>query len=516
MSLMSISTRGHRTARLVRRLLALSLVVLVATAVAGCQTAPTPTPIVQVVVITATPAPATAPVPTEKPAEGASLQVDGPAGSRTFSLEELKTLPVTEGWGGTKSSTGKITTPTLFRGVALEDLAKLAGTFDASTALNVVAKDGYATTFSYDQITTGAFTAFDPGTGDELKRAEPLKVIVAYERDGQPIPEESDGSLRLAIVTPKNDQVTDGHWAVKWVRQIVLKPASAEWTLHLEGAIVEEMDRNTFESGAAPNCHLAQWADADGKVWSGIPLYYLMGRVDDVVRHEGDAFDAPLAEKGYEVDVVAADGYKVTFDSAWLTYNKTVILAIFVDGEPLPEDVFPLRLVGSSLKKSEMVGAVAQIVLHVDQVGAAVPEPTTDEDEPTATEDSSAAGKPDVAALQAGTLHTYGKLAMPIAYTQEELVQLGMTKLTAEHPKKGPTEYEGVLLTTLLERSQPEAGATVVVFTASDGYSAEVPLADVLACADCLVILDGEGFALIMPGQSSGAWVKDVRLIEVK
>ena len=41
------------------------------------------------------------------------------------------------------------------------------------------------------------------------------------------------------------------------------------------------MDKATFESGAAPGCHGTTWTDAQGHVWTGIPLWYLVGNVDD-------------------------------------------------------------------------------------------------------------------------------------------------------------------------------------------------------------------------------------------
>jgi DMSO/TMAO reductase YedYZ molybdopterin-dependent catalytic subunit len=298
------------------------------------------------------------------------------------------------------------------------------------------------------------------------------------------------------------------------VRQLLVKPAAAEWTLHLEGALVEDMDRGTFESGSAPNCHLGEWADADGNTWAGIPLYYLLGRVDDENKHESGAFNVELAEKGYEVDVVAADGYKVTFDSQTLSRNKTVILAFLINDQPLEDKYFPLRLVGSSLEKSEMVGAVAQIVLHLDEMDAgpeasATPESATPEPEATA---------PEMAAPEAaeGTLHIWGKVASPLAIAQAEFEQQEIVKITAEHPKKGKQDYQGVRLNDLLQQTEPAADATKVLFTAGDGYTAELPWTAVTACADCLVTFDGTAFALVMPGQESGVWVKDVRLIEVK
>ena len=52
---------------------------------------------------------------------------------------------------------------------------------------------------------------------------------------------------------------------------------------------------------------------------------------------------------------------------------------------------------------------------------------------------------------------------------------------------------------------------------ADDGYTAEVPLADVLACADCIVSFRSKGgFSTVLPGFSGKAQVKGVVEIQVK
>jgi hypothetical protein len=95
-------------------------------------------------------------------------------------------------------------------------------------------------------------------------------------------------------VGSENDQVTDGHWSVKWIEQLIIKRVR-EWTLRLEGYLTESMDRRTFEEGAASCCHRRPWVDADGNTWIGIPLWRLVGLVDDAMRHQVLAFDASLA-----------------------------------------------------------------------------------------------------------------------------------------------------------------------------------------------------------------------------
>jgi len=50
------------------------------------------------------------------------------------------------------------------------------------------------------------------------------------------------------------------------------------------------------------------------------------------------------------------------------------------------------------------------------------------------------------------------------------------------------TTYSGVSLKELLALAAPAGDATTVVFVAGDGCTAEIALADAMACADCIVL----------------------------
>ena len=66
---------------------------------------------------------------------------------------------------------------------------------------------------------------------------DPLTAIVAYEHNNQPLNETEEGNLRVVVVSPKNNQVVDGHWSVKWVNMVEAKTVGQTWTLDLTGAI---------------------------------------------------------------------------------------------------------------------------------------------------------------------------------------------------------------------------------------------------------------------------------------
>lgn len=160
-------------------------------------------------------APITAPTATSAHPAEPILEVSSPTGRRTLTLQEIEALPATEGWAGIKTSVGTIFAPLAHKGVLVEDLADLVGGFQPGSAVEIVAEDGYAMTMSYSQVMGGDFVTYDPQTGDEIPYDDALQLILADEREGQPLPEDTDGMLRLVVVSEDGDQVTDGHWAVE-------------------------------------------------------------------------------------------------------------------------------------------------------------------------------------------------------------------------------------------------------------------------------------------------------------
>jgi DMSO/TMAO reductase YedYZ molybdopterin-dependent catalytic subunit len=306
-----------------------------------------------------------APEPTPTPAApipDATLTIRSGDQSVTLAWEDIQGMPAYEGLGGLISSVGNVTPPSKYKGIPLEDLCGLVGGLTEANSVRVVASDGYAMTFSYDQVASGDFDTYDPVTGENAPFDGKLWPVVAYEREGELLPEEEDGQFRLTVLgSPK--LVTDGHWWIKWVETIEVKEALDQWTLHLEGVLSEDVDRGTFETGAAPNCHGTSWTDDKDRTWTGIPLWLLVGYVDDENEHEEGAFNDDLAGAGYEINVIAADGYSVTFDSATIARDDDIIVAYLMNDMPLQEKNWPLRLVGPNLESSQWVGTIVTIEL---------------------------------------------------------------------------------------------------------------------------------------------------------
>jgi DMSO/TMAO reductase YedYZ molybdopterin-dependent catalytic subunit len=461
-----------------------ALFILMALLLAACGSKATPTPA----------AAATEP-------GGSILALKGPNGGHALTMADLKILPVTEGQAGMKSSTGAITIPELYSGVAIKDLVSYLGvTFDSTMGVTVSAKDGYSMTLSYDQVMNGAFTAYDPANGSELKTHDPLTAIIAYAKNGQPLDPTDEGPLRLVVISVTNDQVVDGHWTVKWTNALDVEPVGSAWSLELQGAVSSPVDRASFQSCGSPSCHGTSWVDPNGQNWVGVPLWLLVGQVDDTNTHLDGAFNDALADAGYTVDIVGSDGYTVTLDSATIKRNNSILVAYEVNAAELPDQYYPLRLVGPALQSGQMVGKIVKIVVHV----APAATPTVAPAAPAAS--TSGAG-----------LTISGLVNTPLTLTDADLHGMATFTITAQG-KNGPQDFTGVHLNDLLNKAGIQSTATKLVFTASDNYNSEIDLTDVTSCPNALLAFgDTPGsYTVVLPDQPTSTWVKNLVTIEVK
>jgi DMSO/TMAO reductase YedYZ molybdopterin-dependent catalytic subunit len=125
---------------------------------------------------------------------------------------------------------------------------------------------------------------------------------------------------------------------------------------------------------------------------------------------------------------------------------------------------------------------------------------------------------PPTTAPEVVTLTVTGEVNNELQLTDADLRAITVVTLTLEHPKNGATEYTGVRLNDILNQAGIKEGAGIITLTANDGYSNELDLVSVQACADCLVAFDPETpgiYNAAMAGQSSKAWVKGLVSIAV-
>ncbi len=270
-----------------------------------------------------------------------------------YTLDEIRAMPSYTAGAGFKKSTGTVVGPFNYTGVNITYLADLVGGIAPSESMKITASDGYSMIYTYAQV-MGEIATYEGTTG-------PLTMVLAYEEDGDPISGDYGGPLRVAFVGP-DSPITDGHFWVKYVSQIEILGGVEEWNLTLMGATVDITDRSAFESCAAASCHGVSWTDDKSREWRGIPLWRLVGVVDDA--HNETAkhyFNDTVAGNGYNVTVIAGDGCSKKFNSTIVARNNDIILANELNGTVLPEKYFPLRLTGPALEKSEMVRGVVEI-----------------------------------------------------------------------------------------------------------------------------------------------------------
>jgi hypothetical protein len=275
--------------------------------------------------------------------------------------KDIGNLPSFTSKGGFKTSVGYLHGIGNYTGVQISVLLAPVGGINSNCSLKVSASDGYSMVYTYDQVQGNNFTSYSPATGDEAQSNQPFTMILAYHQDGANLTSDQ-GPLRLAIVGPQG-LLTDAHYWIKWVTKMELQPAVADWTLVLVGPYSDNMTRGSFESGL--NCHEANWTDSNNNVWSGMPLWYLIGWIDDKGDINRMEFNDTLAEQGYTVEVITGRGYLESFNSSTIAGNDNIILADRLNGAPLPEPYWPLRLVGSGLTSDEMLSNVVEIQMIV-------------------------------------------------------------------------------------------------------------------------------------------------------
>lgn len=110
-----------------------------------------------------------------------------------------------------------------------------------------------------------------------------------------------------------------------------------------------------------------------------------------------------------------------------------------------------------------------------------------------------------------------GNVDKEIGWTEEQVKAMETLDVESTNKKGETATYTGVSIKTLLGKAGVKSDATTIVFVADDDYTAEVTLAEVQGCADCIVSFrDQGGFSIVMPSFPSNLQVKGVIEIQVK
>ncbi len=160
----------------------------------------------------------------------------------------------------------------------------------------------------------------------------------------------------------------------------------------------------------------------------------------------------------------------------------------------------------SKIWKQLWIGLLLVVIL-----ASCAPTPTTAPPEP-----SPATLSPATPETPAATLQVSGAMASERAFTTEDLTALGLQESLYTNRDGESTTYTGVSIALLLNTVTPAADATTLVLVASDGYEAQVPLADALVCAECIVAFEADGsFRAVLPDFPGNVQVRDLVALQV-
>ncbi len=126
-------------------------------------------------------------------------------------------------------------------------------------------------------------------------------------------------------------------------------------------------------------------------------------------------------------------------------------------------------------------------------------------------------GSDSQASSNDAALKITGKVENETSWSEEQIHDMDTIEAQSTN-KSGETKtYTGVPVNALLELTGLKQKAATLVFVAGDGFTAEIPLADVQACQDCIVSFRNQGgFSMVLPGFEGSAQVKGVIEIQVQ
>jgi DMSO/TMAO reductase YedYZ molybdopterin-dependent catalytic subunit len=254
-----------------------------------------------------------------------------------------------------------------------------------------------------------------------------------------------------------------------------------DWALGVSGAVSNPLTLSYAELADMPQTDLNEilmekslGEDTTGD-WSGVAL-------DEILSEAG-------AGEFVSITAVAGDGYAIEISKDEL---QDAIVAMKENGEWIADidpDHGPIRLVCPYTPANRWVFRLMELQVNAE-----------------------AAGVPDDAAFK-----ITGDVETEVGWTEEKIRSMDTIDAESTNKEGETSTYTGVRISDLLSKAGPNDGATTVVFVADDGYSAEAPLADIEACADCIVSFRNQGgFSIVAPGFPGNVQVKGVVEIQVE
>lgn len=271
-------------------------------------------------------------------------------------------------------------------GTAICDLCDLVGGMQEGDELRMTATDGYVVELMYENIYT--------------PKEKQGTAILAWETKKEGFVPEYTGGPALFFLAPDHvfgsqdmKECTDpGYWRYYWCSGTAYPAASglavrnvekmeiyprvqAEWELNLSGYLTSSISKKEFEQGLAcgkrAHGHSIAYTDDDGHVWTGMPLYMLVGWVDDACQHDENlvdnkAYNTTLAENdAYTVILENADGETVSFTSSEIMKNRDYLVVNQADNHTfsVDGDIWPLALHGEAVPADKQINGITTLTL---------------------------------------------------------------------------------------------------------------------------------------------------------
>jgi hypothetical protein len=211
---------------------------------------------------------------------------------------------------------------------------------------------------SYDVKVIGADGSY---TFSSSQIARHNDIILANKLNNSELP---SSSYPLKVV---GSGLTEAAQSIGRVIRIELHniPNIAQWTLPISGMTDYTFTQTLFEQGIQCHGPAGQpWTYNDGSnIWSGIPLWYFCGWVDDANQHGNGSYNDNLADLGYSIKVYGANGSLTVLNSHDIRRSSQYLLANQRNGQVFTDAQYPLVLVGSGLPSASRIVAVSRIEL---------------------------------------------------------------------------------------------------------------------------------------------------------
>jgi hypothetical protein len=285
----------------------------------------------------------------------------------SFTLEELEKLTSVERQVSYQNKFGNYNDESTYKAVLVKDLISTAGfEFKPGDTLKISASDGYSQEFCY-------YNVYPP---DHWFKYQGVFGI-AYKINGQAVPDWTDGPMSVMLPDDNKYSQDDcnatsapgqGHFrnpsgGARFIRNTakieIISNNVEEWEVELSGTLSEEFSKTDYE--ILEGYYQASYTNNTGATWIGVPLWRIIGRIDDGTPRGEAAFNESKSNSGYEVWITAGDDYSKNITSSLISKNDKIILASQMNSAELPEKNRPVWVVGEGLKTSQMVFNVIKI-----------------------------------------------------------------------------------------------------------------------------------------------------------